>query len=1209
MTSIQPRDPLGSLLTGVRRRWRTQITLRTGGRAAAAASAPVLAAVLLARLVAPSDGALAVLVTTLCLTALAVTVLIVWRTERRPGDRQIARFIEERVAERGDVTPLNDVLVSAVDGDTGRELTFSNSFRALVVETAVRRLEGIGPASIVTTRAMRRAASESLAGATVLALSVALAWPVLARAAEAAWIALFPQSIRVEVLPGDTRLATGRPLTVRASVRTGRKLLTRFTPKLTVVAGAQERTVSMAREGEGFQFSFESVDRTFRYRVTAGSARSQEYTVTALVGPRVERIDLRYEYPAFSKLPPRDERDGGDIYAPLGTKVRVRIHTDKPIRSGEIAFGPRSPAPGPRSPIPDAPLTPLQRTGSRVLEADVILAKDDSYRVRLADEDGLLSPGDTEYFIRVMDDRPPDVRILRPAGDQQITPLEEVAIEARADDDYGISRFELVFAVAGREAKVVRFERATGTEVTRVGTHLLAAEDLRVQPGDVITYYARARDVGRGKRSTETRSDMFFLEVRPFSEEFVAAQSQAMAGMAGEQIEALIAAQKEIINATWSIERRAASGAGRSADDIKAIADAQAELKSRAEQIVSRGGRGRGLVRAPLQIAPQSTQTTRTGLAPQSTQTTRTGLAPQSTQTTQAGLAPQNTQTGLAPRTTQTTQTGQAPRPLRGSRPSTDPVGAAISAMGRALDQLQGERTGDALPHEMAALQGLLQAQAEIRRREVAQQAGSSFGGLGRQGQDLSALFDKELQRQQRTNYETRSQVEDRPDRKDGESALERIRDLARRQEELSRRQRELANAALSAEEMKRQLEKLMREQHALREQVEEMAREMGEAQRGGTHQQGQSGGGEMRDASEQMRNAVNDLQRQDPKTAADRAERAAAELRRLEQQLRGDSPEARQRAAGELRLEAQQIADEQRRIAGEAERLEKGTGAANADAWRRLAGEKEKLADRVDELRRATEQLASAERQQASTAQTGQTAAAARELSRRQIAQRMRETAKQMREATQATAAAGRAAKPPPRPGAAEAEQQIARALDQVVDQLGGAGGDAQDLSRELDQTRAIRENLDRLERQIRDARSKEAAGRQGRGSASGSAQGAELSRLRDQYAKELQRARDTLSRLERSAPGTGLGGTTPEHHEWSVVDQGTEGFKQDFSRWESLRKDINVALERYEASVVARAARKSLQDRLSAGGSDRVPDAYRRLIARYYESLAKKK
>ena len=69
---------------------------------------------------------------------------------------------------------------------------------------------------------------------------------------------------------------------------------------------------------------------------------------------------------------------------------------------------------------------------------------------------------DTEYFIRLMTDRPPDVRILRPGGDAQITPLEEVAIEARADDDHGIDRFDLVYFVAGREPKVVPFTKSAG---------------------------------------------------------------------------------------------------------------------------------------------------------------------------------------------------------------------------------------------------------------------------------------------------------------------------------------------------------------------------------------------------------------------------------------------------------------------------------------------------------------------------------------------------------------------------------------------------------------------------------------------------------------------------------------------------------------------------------------------------------------------------
>jgi hypothetical protein len=874
----------------------------------------------------------------------------------------------------------------------------------------------------------------------------------------------------------------------------------------------------------------------------------------------VERIDLLYTYPPFTGLQPREENDGGDIYAPAGTRVRLRIHTDKPVVSGEMT-------------LERGAAVPLEPSSDHVLDTELVLRRDDAYRIQLADADGLNTRDGTEYFIRLMDDRPPDVRILRPAGDQRITPLEEVAIEARAEDDHGISSFELVYSVPGGQTRVVPFGRTTGTATAKLGAHLLAAEELKVRPGDVITYFARARDVGRGKRPTETRSDMYFLEVRPFGEEFVAAQSGAGGGAGSAQIESLIAAQKEIINATWNVERRA--DAGRSARDVEDIAQAQAELKARVEQMTSRRRRGR--FDMPQQVAPSPQRPPRQG----------------------AG----------------------------------DPVAGAIQAMSRALQQLQGQRTKEALPHEMAALQGLLQAQAEIRRREVMQQqANGASGGSGRQSEDLSALFDKELQRQQRTNYETRSQLEERPDQTDRHSALERIRDLARRQEDLSRRQRELAEQTLSADERRRQLERLTREQNELREQVEELAKQQSDrpqqqaASKDGRgspatqsgerkEQRGSGRGSELKEASEQMRDAARDLGREDAQAAAERAGRAADELRRLEQQMRGDSPEARRRAAGELQLEAQQIAEEQRRIASEARRFEKAEGPGNLDARRRLAGEKERLADRTDALQRDARAMAKGGTPQdgAGSETSTQLAEVARDLEKQQLGQRMRDTADQMRKG--AGAASDGLDKEPTateRITMAEAEEQIARALDGIVDRFAAGAAETRQLTGQLDRSREIRDRLNSLEQKIAEAEAREkgAQASPGEGRRPGeSGPPSELDRLRQEYARELRQARETLNRLQRSAPQSGAAGTTPEQHEWSQADPGTQGYKQDFSGWQELRKEIDLALERTEAAASARLARRAAEDRLNAGGSDRVPDGYRRLIARYYESLARAK
>jgi hypothetical protein len=113
-------------------------------------------------------------------------------------------------------------------------------------------------------------------------------------------------------------------------------------------------------------------------------------------------------------------------------------------------------------------------------------------------------------------------------------------------------------------------------------------------------------------------------------------------------------------------------------------------------------------------------------------------------------------------------------------------------------------------------------------------------------------------------------------------------------------------------------------------------------------------------------------------------------------------------------------------------------------------------------------------------------------------------------------------------------------------------------------------------------------------------------VQRAREEYLRELQRSREALGRMR--AEQRGGGGATPEQHEFSRSAPGNEAFKQDFSNWESLRKDVDLALEQFEASASARLGPRNT-DRLSAGGSERIPDAYRPMVSRYFEAIAKVK
>ena len=284
-------------------------------------------------------------------------------------------------------------------------------------------------------------------------------------------------------------MTAGSPLSIEARLAGSRAPIN---AQLEIDAGAQVRVVDMdSAAADAFRVALDAVTAPFHYRVIAGNLTSPTYAITVARPPRVTRVDLEYTYPASLGLKPRSEPDSGDVYAPSGTDVRVRIHTDVPAAAGRLTMA-----------VGNA--LPLASDEPMVMSATLTVVADTSYRVALAGRDGLTSEGDTEYFIRVLEDRPPEVHVTRPASDRGVTRLEEVDIEAQADDDHGVERLELVYAVRGGAEQAVALEIPShATSVT--AHHTLFLEDLDVRPGDFVSYYVRVWD--RTARHTAPRGE------------------------------------------------------------------------------------------------------------------------------------------------------------------------------------------------------------------------------------------------------------------------------------------------------------------------------------------------------------------------------------------------------------------------------------------------------------------------------------------------------------------------------------------------------------------------------------------------------------------------------------------------------------------------------------------------------------------------------
>jgi hypothetical protein len=322
---------------------------------------------------------------------------------------------------------------------------------------------------------------------------------------------------------------------------------------------------------------------------------------------------------------------------------------------------------------------------------------------------------------------------------------------------------------------------------------------------------------------------------------------------------------------------------------------------------------------------------------------------------------------------------------------------------------------------------------------------------------------------------------------------------------------------------------------------------------------------------------------------------------------MREAGPDEQRRAAGDAQLEARQLADRQRQLAGETARAGRDAG---EDERRRLAGEQQRLAERAEALRDRVARLAGSA---ADPDAKGRLSEAAESAASARLGERMREAAEQVR--------AGN-------PEAGDAQREIARALDRLADAVAGTpdGGDREtrQLAEDLSQARELRERLADLQRRM-EALGREpdspagAEGRRERRQARGEAGGESgeagdtpderlrrLNELQREYLETLQESEALRDRLAQGSPGTGRAASTPVDRQMVSSAPGTEAFKQDFSRWESLHREVTLGLERFEASLAQRVVERAARERLRSGEIARVPDRYQSSVDRYYRALA---
>jgi hypothetical protein len=818
----QTRNRILNVVRSVRWRWRVRLALRGLVWVATVTGAVVfLSALALEQLRFTAEAVVWLRVLTWGTVAVSFLFFLVRPLLQRVTDTQAALYLEENEPS------LEHAVTSVLNEGSG---TASPALAERVTEIALEKAKRVDYGRRVEQSGLYRFAG-ALTGLVLLALATSLLGPEHLRHGLAALLlpatdaaAVNPYS--VSVFPGDATIARGTDQMITAELGGfGAADAAIFTK------GETEQSfqrLSMLRGLEsGFEVLLLGVPEPTEYFVESNGVRSLTFTIDVADLPYVDQMDLTYYFPSYTGLPPRTVEGGGDVAALTGTVVELSIEPTMLTPAGRLL-------------IDGEPIEDLTVGNDGSLSARFTLDEDGFYAIELArSDDGTLVAASPEYRIDVLTDMPPSINFSRPGRDMPASAIEEVYLEMTADDDYGIGDIRLVYSVNGGPEDTVSVFREGGAPLAEVSTgHTMYLEEWELEVGDLISYYAIARDNRSVGSSRTVTSDIYFLSIRPFERAYREAEQQGGGGGGGPEETALSDTQRQIIAATFNLIRQEDTYSDEEfRENINSVSLAQQRLQDQITTLLQRM-QNRGL-----------------------------------------------------------TQTDPGFRDVSAVLPLAD---SAMTEVRQALES-EGLRDALPHEQEaLRYLQQAEETYERYVQMQEEQQGGGGGGGQ-QAADDLADLFELELDKM-KNQYETVQRGEQKQADNQVDELMQELQELARRQEQQAERQRRASQSqngpsangqaqrelADQTEEAARQLQRLAREMGD--QDLEETARDLqqtAESMRQSAVSSGSQGSAGATSALRGLEEARRELQQARSDRARRDAADAIADVEELQQQQR----------------------------------------------------------------------------------------------------------------------------------------------------------------------------------------------------------------------------------------------------------------------------------------------------------------------------------
>lgn len=251
-----------------------------------------------------------------------------------------------------------------------------------------------------------------------------------------------PRKTRVNCLSGDMVIAIGDPAELKAEARG--VVPAAGTVEVRYASGRTQTFRMEAAEGNRPLFSrtIENVQESFSYVVRLNDGRSERFKVQAVQRPALVNVSFTQVYPAYTRRTP-EVRSPGDLSLLIGSQLQARIRANKPIRRAAARL-----------------------VGVAEKEIELVVSGNDrkeiagtipiaerglgGFSIRLMDDHGIWSKGETIYPVDLLPDKEPAVRILWPDRKEELaTQQAKLLISFEATDDFGVDKVFVRYILEG----------------------------------------------------------------------------------------------------------------------------------------------------------------------------------------------------------------------------------------------------------------------------------------------------------------------------------------------------------------------------------------------------------------------------------------------------------------------------------------------------------------------------------------------------------------------------------------------------------------------------------------------------------------------------------------------------------------------------------------------------------------------------------------